>query len=68
MTGAELKAWRARNRYRQVDLQRELELGSRSTLSAWEASKEPLPRTIVLALMALEKLPEARQIHGVRAG
>lgn len=66
MTGTDLKDWRLRNRYRQADLQRELKLGSRSTISAWEASTAPLPRTICLALMALEQLPEARQIHGVR--
>ena len=66
MTGADLKTWRIKNRYRQVDLQHELELGSRSTISAWEASEAPLPRTIKLALMALELLPQARQIHGVR--
>lgn len=68
MTGADLKAWRKRNRYRQEDLQRELELGSRSTISNWEASQDPLPRTIVLALMALENMPEARRIHGVKLG
>ncbi|MBR9765072.1 MAG: hypothetical protein GYB53_16505 [Rhodobacteraceae bacterium] len=64
MTGADLKAWRHRNRYRQVDLQRELQLGSRATISSWETSDDNLPRTLYLALTALERMPELRNVDG----
>ena len=67
MKGNELSAWRKRNRYfRQEDLMRELGIKSRGTISAWENSDDDLPRTIELALLALEQLPLARKIEGKR--
>lgn len=67
MNGADLKIWRQHNGYKsQSALQMELELGSRATVSAWENSTEELPRILQLALIALEKNPEARNVHGSR--
>ena len=67
MKGNELPAWRKRNRYpRQEDLMWELGIKSRGTISAWENSDDDLPRTIELALMALERIPLARTIDGMR--
>lgn len=67
MTGAEMRAWRKRNDYAsQSMLQRELKLGSRATVSAWEASEE-VPRIVELALHALERDPALRSEGGKRA-
>lgn len=67
MKGNELPEWRKRNRYlRQEDLMKELNIKSRGTISAWENSDDELPRTVQLALMALEQLPLARKIEGKR--
>lgn len=65
MKGSELPAWRKRNRYFNQDgLREELGIKSRSTISAWENSDDELPRTVQLALAALEELPHVRQIFG----
>lgn len=64
MTGEDLREWRKRNRYRQADLQRELQIGSRATISAWENTEGQLPRMVELALIALERLPDTRMIAG----
>jgi DNA-binding XRE family transcriptional regulator len=57
MTGSELKEWRKRNRYTQDMLRENLNLGSRQTIITWEKSESPIPRTVELALLALEHLP-----------
>lgn len=65
MTGSELKAWRKANGYEtQESLQRELGIGSRGTISAWENATDPLPRILELALIALQRVPESRVIGG----
>jgi transcriptional regulator with XRE-family HTH domain len=64
MRGRELTEWRRRNGYDQKGLMNELEIGSRQTISSWENSKRPIPRTVVLALTALERLPDCRNIAG----
>ena len=67
MIGRDIREWRKRNRYQtQADLQVELAVKSRGTISAWENSDEPIPRTLELALIALERMPELRMIHGMR--
>ncbi len=65
--GRDIRAWRKRNKYQtQADLQVELGVKSRGTISAWENSDEPIPRTLELALKALERMPDLRMIHGMR--
>lgn len=65
MKGSDLKEWRKINGYKsQASLQLELNLGSRGTVSAWENSKENLPRVVVLALKALERCPDLRNVSG----
>jgi len=64
MTGADLTAWRVRNGFSQKQLQIELGVKSRGTISAWENSSKPLTRTVELALAALEQLPELRNSTG----
>lgn len=67
MKGSELPEWRKQNRYpRQEDLMKELGIKSRGTISAWENSEDELPRSIQLALLALEAVPNARMIDGKR--
>ena len=67
MLGAELRDWRKRNRYTQDMLRMALELGSRQTIISWEKSTAHVPRTIELALLALEHLPElCRKVDGHR--
>ncbi len=67
MIGRDIREWRKRNRYQtQADLQVELGIKSRGTISAWENSDEPISRTLELALFALARLPELRMIHGMR--
>ena len=67
MTGSELKEWRKRNRYTQDMLRENLKLGSRQTIITWEKSESPIPRTVELALLALEHLPEkCRTMDGHR--
>ena len=55
--GTELREWRKRNGYTQEELMLELGLGSRQTIITWEKSESPIPRTVELALLALEHLP-----------
>jgi DNA-binding XRE family transcriptional regulator len=57
MLGPDLKAWRDRNGYTQARLAMTLDV-SRQTLNGWEKSDGSLPRTVALALLALEHLPE----------
>ena len=64
MRGRELTDWRKRNGYDQKALMRELGIRSRQTVSKWENSGEAVPRTVELALIALEKFPECRNIAG----
>ena len=65
MKGNELPTWRKQNGYPNQDgLRRELGIKSRGTISAWENSDNELPRTIQLALSALEELPHVRNIAG----
>jgi DNA-binding XRE family transcriptional regulator len=65
MTGAELKAWRKRNRMTQDALRIELDV-SRQTIVTWESSEKPLPRVTELALIAIEKVPGCRIVDGYR--
>jgi DNA-binding XRE family transcriptional regulator len=68
MKGTELSSWRLRWGYTQDELRKELGLGSRQTLVTWEHSPEDLPRTVILALTALEQVPGARRFgHGRHA-
>lgn len=66
MIGIELPAWRKRNSFTQDTLREALGLGSRGTIISWEKSEEKLPRMVQLALMALENIPEAREVAGAR--
>lgn len=63
MRGSELSELRKRLGYRQEDLLRELDLGSRQTLSGWENASE-VPRLVELATIALESRPDCRRIAG----
>ena len=68
MTGEDIREWRIRNGYQtQADLQKELGIKSRTTISAWENMNEPIPRPLELALIALERMPELRNYIGLRA-
>ncbi len=67
MEGQDLLNWRKRNGYDQQSLMDELGVGSRQTLSNWENSKRPVPRTVELALIALERFPECRNTGGKKA-
>ena len=67
MRGEDLSNWRKRNGYDQKSLMDELGIRSRQTLSSWENSKRPIPRTVELALVALERLPDCRNIGGKKA-
>lgn len=67
MLGTELPHWRKCNRFTQDTLREALGVKSRQTIITWEKSEAPLPRTIELALLALEYLPEkCRKIDGHR--
>lgn len=67
MKGTELPAWRQRNRFTQDALRMALGIKSRQTIITWEKSSDRLSTLVELALMALEKLPEARTVDGARA-
>jgi len=64
MTGAEMKAWRKKNRFTQEMLCEELDV-SRQTIMAWEKSAK-LPRLTELALVGLEQAPACRKVDGER--
>lgn len=64
MTGAEMKAWRKRNRFTQDTLCDELDV-SRQTIMVWEKAAK-VPRSIELALIALEQVPGCRVVDGER--
>ncbi|WP_026941367.1 helix-turn-helix domain-containing protein [Hellea balneolensis] len=64
MIGSDLTEWRERNGYSQKKLQIELGIKSRGTISSWENSDKPLSRTVELALIALERMPELRKSVG----
>jgi transcriptional regulator with XRE-family HTH domain len=67
MLGGELRAWRKRNGYTQEMLCMALNLGSRQTIISWEKSNNPIARTVELALIALEHLPEkCKTVAGTR--
>ena len=67
MIGRDIREWRKHNRYQtQADLQVELGVKSRGTISAWENSDEPIPRILELALIALERAPDLRTAIGKR--
>jgi DNA-binding XRE family transcriptional regulator len=65
MNGAELRAWRKRNKMTQEALRIELDV-SRQTIVAWEALEKDIPRVIQLALVALEKVKGCRIVEGQR--
>ena len=59
MTGSELSVWRKARNYSYEELRLMLEIGSRQRIYNWEKrTEEKLPRTIRLALMAIEYLPD----------
>jgi DNA-binding XRE family transcriptional regulator len=62
MTGIELPEWRHRNRFTQDTLRIALGIRSRQTIITWEKSTERLPRMVQLALLALERFPEERNV------
>ena len=67
MLGTELPDWRKRNRFTQDTLRTALGVKSRQTIITWEKSEASIPRTVELALLALEHLPEkCRTIDGHR--
>ena len=67
MVGTDLPDWRKRNRFTQDTLREALGVKSRQTIITWEKSEAPIPRTVELALLALEHLPEmARKVDGHR--
>ena len=66
MCGDDLKDWRKRHRYSQEAIMMELGVHSRQTISTWENSPDELPRILQLALTALEKIPEMRNVSGIR--
>jgi transcriptional regulator with XRE-family HTH domain len=55
MRGEDLKIWRTARGWKQADLMRELDIGSRQTLSTWETS-ECVPRIVELAVIALDQV------------
>jgi transcriptional regulator with XRE-family HTH domain len=63
MTGADLKAWRAKIGWTQNDLMTELEMGSRQTVCTWEKS-EKIPRLVELAIYALDQIEASRKRSG----
>ena len=66
MLGTDLPKWRKRNRFTQDTLRIALGVKSRQTIITWEKSVE-LPRTVELALLALEHLPGmCRTVDGHR--
>jgi transcriptional regulator with XRE-family HTH domain len=64
MLGTELREWRKRNSWTQEKLRQELGIKSRRTIISWEKSTAVLPRMVVLALLALDKMPQARHVGG----
>jgi transcriptional regulator with XRE-family HTH domain len=67
MDGNDLVKWRERNGYSQEELMREVGIKSRQTMSAMENNKTLVPRMLVLALIALEGIPESRAHFGKKA-
>lgn len=65
--GLELKSWRKKMGFSQEDLMAELDIRSRQTISSMENSDNSIPRTVQLALVALENHPEVRKRGGRRA-
>ena len=64
MVGADVKAWRARTGYSQKELQTELGLRSRTSISNLENQTSQISRSMELALAALEIAPLLRIKHG----
>jgi len=62
--GSDLTAWRERNGYTQKQLQLELGIKSRGTVSSWENSSKELSRVVELALVALERHPDLKKSGG----
>lgn len=63
MTGTELRIWREGLGWNQTDLMHELEVRSRQTISAWEAS-DAIPRIVELAIIALDQVEACRKRSG----
>jgi transcriptional regulator with XRE-family HTH domain len=63
MTGLELRAWREKIGWTQVDLMVELEVKSRQTMSTWEHA-EKIPRVAELAIIALDQIEASRKRSG----
>ena len=64
MVGADVKAWRARTGYSQKELQTELGLRSRTSISNLENQTSQISRSMELALAALEIAPLLRLNDG----
>lgn len=54
MTADELREWMARKRWTTAALARELDR-SASTISRWRSGEQPIPKTVELAIEALER-------------
>jgi transcriptional regulator with XRE-family HTH domain len=65
MRGSELKVWREKRGWTQADLMQELEIGSRQTVTTWEAS-DRIPRTIELAVIALDQVEACNRRNGYK--
>ena len=67
LRGSDLKEWRNKHGYTQEMLQWALGLRSRQTIITWEKSDEGISKTVELALLALEFLPEkAMAVSGAK--
>jgi transcriptional regulator with XRE-family HTH domain len=66
MLGTDLPGWRKRQGFTQEALIIALGIKSRQTIITWEKSTEPLPKMVLLALLAIEHIPEARFSYGQR--
>lgn len=67
MKGTELAGRRADLGYTQAEFMRELGVKSRQTISAWERPDAEVPRLVELALIALERHTECRNVSGHKA-
>jgi transcriptional regulator with XRE-family HTH domain len=65
MRGVELKVWREKRGWTQSDLMQELAIGSRQTVTTWEAS-DRIPRTIELAIIALDQVEACNRRGGYK--
>jgi transcriptional regulator with XRE-family HTH domain len=65
MRGSDLKVWRESRDWTQSDLMKELEVGSRQTVTTWEASAR-IPRMVELAVIALDQVEACNRRSGYK--